>query len=72
MKETETFEHKDSSLAKPKTILQRSLESGVSGAVAMSMNIATLMWLRTTISLRCEYANRISDAISSRRYNAFL
>ena len=33
-----------------KSTFQRSLESGISGATAMSINIATLMWLRTSVN----------------------
>jgi hypothetical protein len=65
MKETETFEHKDSHLEKPKTIFQRSIESGLSGAAAMSMNIATLMWLRTTINYQYRYGVNMQTAFQT-------
>lgn len=33
-----------------KHIMERSIQSGISGAAAMGINVATLMWMRTTIN----------------------
>ncbi len=48
-----------------KSIFQRSIESGISGATAMSINIATLMWLRTTINYQYRYGVDMKTAFQT-------
>ena len=48
-----------------KTIFHRSLESGISGATAMSINIATLMWLRTTVNYQYRYGVDMKTAFQT-------
>ena len=48
-----------------KTTFQRSLESGISGATAMSINIATLMWLRTTVNYQYRYGVNMRTAFQT-------
>ena len=45
-----------------KNTFYRSLESGASGAMAMSINIMTLMWMRTTINYQYRYGVNTPDA----------
>ena len=62
MNNKNTLIQQDTNLEKTKSIFQRSLESGVSGAAAMSINIATLMWLRTTINYQYRYGVNMKTA----------
>lgn len=48
-----------------KSTLQRSLESGFSGATAMSINIATLMWLRTSVNYQYRYGVDMKTAFQT-------
>jgi len=48
-----------------KGLIQRSFESGISGATAMSINIATLMWLRTTVNYQYRYGVDMKTAFKT-------
>jgi hypothetical protein len=48
-----------------KGVIQRSFESGISGAAAMSINIATLMWLRTTVNYQYRYGVDMKTAFKT-------
>jgi hypothetical protein len=48
-----------------KNTFYRSLESGTSGAMAMSINIVSLMWMRTTINYQYRYGVNMKTAFST-------
>ena len=46
-----------------KKAAMRALPSGAAGSAAMGLNIATLMWLRTTVNYQYRYGTGTMDAI---------
>lgn len=59
------------STSRPKTLtskeildksLKRALGGGVSGALAMGINVGTLMWMRTTINYQLRHGGSTTEA----------
>lgn len=48
-----------------KSIFERSVQSGLSGAAAMGINVATLMWMRTTINYQYRYGTGTLDTMKT-------
>ena len=46
-------------------ILERSVQSGISGASAMGINVVTLMWMRTTINYQYRHGTTTLDAFKT-------
>ena len=47
------------------SIIERSIQSGMSGAMAMSVNIMTLMWMRTTVNYQYRYGTNTLTAFKT-------
>lgn len=47
------------------SIIERSIQSGISGAMAMSVNIMTLMWMRTTVNYQYRYGTNTLTAFKT-------
>lgn len=45
--------------------LKRGAEGGIAGAAAMSINVCTLMWMRTTINYQYRYGTNMTTALKT-------
>jgi hypothetical protein len=45
------------------SIIERSIQSGLSGAAAMGINVTTLMWMRTTINYQYRHGTKTSQTM---------
>lgn len=47
------------------SILTKSFQSGLAGAGAMSINVASLMWMRTTVNYQYRYGTSTTEALKT-------
>ena len=62
MDETSTPKPKQELDVVLKAALVRAAEGGIAGAAAMSINVCTLMWMRTTINYQYRYGTDMKTA----------